>query len=488
MISLNPFSSAARPALAGQRGAISAAHPLAVSAGQQMLAAGGNAVDALIAAQAVLAVIAPDACGLGGDAFVLLHDRNGVRAINGAGAAPRDATEMAGDGAQSVTVPGLVDTWAHLAGHARLGLAAALAPAIRLARNGCRVDPGLAAARDAQQARLIAGGAADWALMQAAAGSRFVQPALARTLERIATNGRDGLYRGAVAQEMVSRVQAGGGVLGLHDLEPDAATELAPITVEIAGHRVHVQPPASQGVLLAMALNAWAKGGVDSANFDHLAIELTQAAFAFRNDVARGPALLDEPLTIDPDKAGLRGGPRSYLHTAGVSVADAEGTVASSLVSVFDDFGSGIYLPDSGFVLNNRGGGFTGGLNAFAPGARPIHTLAPALVEGPMGVVALSTPGADGQVQTLLQVLLGWLVQGRDLAQVVDAPRWRSEDGALLVEAGHPARDRLHAMGHKVRDTASGDMRFGAVTAAGLSDGTPFALGDWRRTTWAGVV
>lgn len=453
-----------------------------------MLAMGGNAVDALIAAQAVLAVIAPDACGLGGDAFVMLHDGQDVRAVNGAGPAPRDATHMTNDGAPSVTVPGLVDTWARLAVHTRLGLEPALDPAIRLAQDGCRVDPGLAAARDAQRPRLMAGGAEGWALMNAQAGDRLVQPALAATLQRIARDGRAAFYTGAVAQELVAVVQAGGGAMGLHDLLPDAATEETPITVEVAGHKVHVQPPASQGVLLAMALNAWAKGGFDPAARDHVAIELTQAAFAFRDDVARGADLLREPLTIDPARASLRGGPRSYLHTAGVSVADCDGMVASSLVSVFDDFGSGVYLPGSGFVLNNRGGGFTGGLNAFQPGARPIHTLAPALVDGPTGIIALSTPGADGQVQTLLQLLLGWLVKGGDLAQVVAAPRWRSEDGGLLVEAGHPSRDTLHALGHLVHDTPSGDMRFGAITAAGVSGGAPFALGDWRRTTWAGVV
>jgi gamma-glutamyltranspeptidase/glutathione hydrolase len=162
--------------------------------------------------------------------------------------------------------------------------------------------------------------------------------------------------------------------------------------------------------------------------------------------------------------------------------------VASSLVSVFDDFGSAVFVPEGGFVLNNRAGGFTGGANAFAPGRRPVHTLAPALIEGPGGVTALSTPGADGQVQTLLQIVLNWLVAGQDLAKVVAGPRWRSENGKLLVEVGHPARADLLARGHEVVDVASGDMRFGAVTAAGSFEGVPFALPDWRRNTWAGVA
>ena len=485
---LNPFSSPIRPALGGNCGAVSAAHPLAVAAGQQMLSTGGNAVDALIAAQAVLAVVAPDSCGLGGDAFVILHDGQDVIAINGAGASPARARQAASDGAHSVTVPGLVDTWALLAPRARLGLAVALAPAVRIAGRGCRVDPGLAAARDIQKPRLLAGGAVDWPLMSAKVGSTFRQPELARTLERIASEGREGLYAGPVGAEMIARVAAGGGALTEDDLVRPAATLEKPISLTFCGHYVHVQPPVSQGILLAMALNGWEGGGYDLAERDHIAVELTQAAFAHRDDVARGIDLLLEPLEIDPKAASLKGGPRSYLHTAGVAVADAEGMVTSSLVSVFDDFGSGVFLPNAGFCLNNRGGGFTGGLNGFGPGKKPIHTLAPVLIEGPSGTIALSTPGADGQVQTLLQVLIDWLAAGQDLAETVAAPRWRSEDGALLVEAGHPARDRLRELGHRVEDTASGDMRFGAVTAAGIECQAPFALADWRRTTWAGVA
>ena len=480
----NPFSSAPRPVLAGERGAVSAAHPSAAAAGQSMLMAGGSAVDALIAAQAVLAVVAPEACGLGGDAFVLLRDEDGTIAVNGAGAAPAAATGVAADGARSVTVPGLVDAWCLLAPRGRLGLAAALTPAIRLAREGCRADAGLVVARDAQADRLRAGGGEGWSLMGLAAGDRFVQPALAATLERIADAGRDGFYAEQVGEEMLARLGAGGSAMAPGDLAAPSAFLLAPLVLDVPGGRLSVQPPASQGVLLAMALQACLRGGRPT---DHLAVEATQAAFAHRDEVGRGVALLDEPLEIDPGRAGRRGGPRAYLHTAGVAVADAWGNVASSLVSVFDDFGSGVFLPRAGFVLNNRGGGFTGGGNAFAPGARPVHTLAPAILEMDGTILALSTPGADGQVQTLLQVILA-LLGGADLADAVAAPRWRSEDGRLLVEAGHPARDDLAARGHDVVDVGAGDMRFGAITAAGLASGTPVALADWRRTTWAGTA
>jgi gamma-glutamyltranspeptidase/glutathione hydrolase len=488
---LNPFSSAIRPALGGRRGAVAAAHPLAAAAGQRMLAEGGGAVDALIAAQAVLAVVSPDACGLGGDGLALVRAPGAPPvAVHGAGPSAARATHAATTGGAGVAVPGLVDAWAALqARWGRLPLAALLAPAIEAAEDGLRLDPALAGARDRQRDRLLAGGAQDWALMTLAAGGRLVQPALARLLRRIAAEGRAAFYEGETASAIARAVQRTGGALREDDLAAPAALVGPPLTIRFHDATLHVQPPPSQGVLLAMALRTWEAGGFGAAApLDHLGVELTQAAFAFRDEATRGEALLSEPLAVDPDRASGRGGPRAYLHTAGVAAADAEGCVASSLVSVFDDFGSAVFVPEGGFTLNNRAGGFTGGANAFAPGRRPVHTLAPALVETQGRTVALSTPGADGQVQTLLQILLHWLARGRPLPDSVAAPRWRSEDGQLLVEAGHPARDDLAARGHAVVDTPAGDVRFGAVTAAGLWDGAPFALPDWRRTTWAGVA
>ncbi len=489
MISLNPFSSSLRPCIAGRRGAISAAHPLAVAAGQQMFFSGGNAADAQIAAQAVLSAVAPEACGLGGDSFAVLKSRDELVAINGAGRAPADAESVSDDGAQSVTVPGMVDGWDRLATRGRLGLRACLQPAIECADQGVRVDPGLIAARNVQAKRLREGGADDWALMSLSEGGKWKQPELAKALTLIAENGSSAYYSGSIAAVIQDVLATRGSAMSLRDLAAGAAAESEPLTVTFEGHDVHMQPPASQGVLLSMCLKAWAEGGYSASNpsADHIAVELTQAAFAFRDQVSRGANLLTESLEIDLGKASLRGGPRSYLHTAGVATADADGMVVSSLVSVFDDFGSGVFVPEYGFVLNNRGGGFSSGLNRFEPGKRPIHTLAPALVEGPLGCIALSTPGADGQVQTLLQILLGWLGRGDDIAQVVAQSRWRSEDGKLLVETGHHARDDLADRGHLVVDTHGGDMRFGAVTLAGQSDNSPFALADWRRNTWAAV-
>jgi gamma-glutamyltranspeptidase/glutathione hydrolase len=253
--------------------------------------------------------------------------------------------------------------------------------------------------------------------------------------------------------------------------------------------RIATQPPMSQGVLLNMAAVGMSRfADLPVELDDHIAVELTEAAFAYRADVSQGSALLEHLLAADPQKASNRGGPRAYLHTAGVAAVDAQGRVVSSLVSVFDDFGSCVYVPELGITLNNRGAGFTEGANAFAPGKRPVHTLAPILVHTPQGVLGLATPGADGQVQTLLQILVALQREGVDLAQAVARPRWRSEGGKLLIERSHPRRDALAALGHQVVALPDGDVRFGAVVCAGWIDEGPIGVADWRRETAAAVT
>ncbi|WP_199498873.1 gamma-glutamyltransferase [Mesorhizobium denitrificans] len=485
------FASRERPVLVGRGGAISAADPFAAAAGQEILCRGGNAVEAMIAAQAVLAVVAPNACGLGGDMLCLIREPGGrTRAFNGTGAAPRKLTHVANDGGASITVPGIVGAWSTvLAAYGRLPLHTILQPAIKLARLKMPVTPSLMRALQDQRARLERNGAAQWQLLSARAGQLVTQEELAMTLDRIGKEGAHAFYSGVCAQAIVSAVQRQGGALDLDDLEAHETVVTEPISIDFKGMRLLVQPPVSQGVLLAMATKGlFELGEIPADRIDHAGIELTEASFAYRDQVVRGASLLDEKLQIDLNRAANRGGPRAYLHTAGVSVADRHGNCAASLVSVFDDFGSAVYVPECGFTLNNRAGGFTSKPNDAMPGKRPVHTLAPAILETPHGPLGLSTPGADGQVQTLLQVICGLTIEKLDLARVVGRPRWRSENGKLLIEKSHPQKENLAELGHKVVEMPDGDMRAGAVTAAGFIDGSPVAVADWRRTTWAGVV
>jgi gamma-glutamyltranspeptidase/glutathione hydrolase len=229
-------------------------------------------------------------------------------------------------------------------------------------------------------------------------------------------------------------------------------------------------------------------GPLEARQRDHACVELTQSSFAYRDRVSEGAALLAVPLPVDLDRASRRGGPRAYLHTAGVAASDASGMTVSSLISVFDNFGSAIYVPAGGFTLNNRAAGFTSPPNECAGGKRPVHTLAPVLIETEHGCVALATPGADGQIQTLLQLLSAIFVEGADIASAIAQPRWRNENSRLLVESAHPHLNGLADYGHDVIPIEDGDPRFGAIVCAGIEQGQPFCCADWRRQTWAGVV
>ena len=485
------YASRERPVLVGRTGAVAAADPFAAAAAQEILITGGSAVDAMVAAQAVLAVVAPDACGLGGDMLCLIREPGGqTLAVNGTGAAPKRLGKVTSDGGASVTVPGMVDAWAvALERYGRLPFTRVLEPAIRLARLGMRMPTSLVRAVQQQRPRLDRYGALRWGLLSAAAGDLVIQNELALTLDRIGKEGSGAFYRGDCAEAIAAAVKAHGGTLDTDDLASHRTIMAEPVAVAFRGARLLVQPPISQGVLLAMAARALAAlKTLPDNRLDHAAIELTEASFAYRDRSGEGDALLASQLPLDMDKASHRGGPRAYLHTAGVAVADRHGSCVASLVSVFDDFGSAVLVPECGFILNNRAGGFTRAPNEAAPGKRPVHTLAPALLETARGPIALSTPGADGQVQTLLQVLSGLVIEGIDLATAIGRPRWRSENGLLLIEESHERRALLASLGHRVTPMPDGDMKAGAVTAAGFIDDAPIACGDWRRLTWTGIV
>ncbi|MEW5421469.1 gamma-glutamyltransferase [Amorphus sp. 3PC139-8] len=487
----DPFSSEARPVLEGRRGAVSAAHPLAVAAGQEMLVAGGNAVDAAIAAQAVLCVVAPEACGLGGDMLALVRGPDArITAINGTGLAPAGYQGERPEGANAITVPGIVCAWCEASERfGSLSLGHCLQPAIEIARAGFRIPNRLETARNEQHTRLLEGGAGDWALMGLGRGGRFVQPALADLLSAIGDTGRVAFYQGEIADAIASAVGALGGRLAAEDLAAHETVLAEPNVTRFAGVDVATQPPMTQGILLNMALNGLEQAGAladDQA--DHAGVELTEAAFSYRARVGEGKALLDQKLRINLERAQRRGGPRAYLHTAGVATSDADGMVVSSLISVFDDFGSCVFVPKGGFVLNDRAAGFGAAPNDPAPSKRPVHTLAPSMVTAKDSVLALATPGADGQVQTLLQVISKIYRDGRDVASAIAAPRWRSENRDLLIERSHPEIAALRRRGHSLKVLDDGDSTFGGLVVAGINDGAPLAGADWRRETWCGVA
>ncbi len=480
----------ASPTVHGRKGAASAAHPWAVDAALRALDAGGCAVDGAIAAHAVTCVLLPHAAGLGGDLLALVRTGDGeCLAVNGCGAAPtKPMPGVLTEGGTSVTVPGLVSAW--LSMHERWGrlpLETLLEPAITLARDGIIPGPSLSRAAHCHRDRLDRYGAMGWPHLDQ---NPWQQPALARLLGRVSRGGRSAFYEGDIADAVVSAAEAGGGTLSLADLSAHKTEVCAPLTCELPEGTLLVQPPPTQGVILARSLRWLTEQGpsVGEEVTDHLLVELAEAAFLDREGSRRGAALLDTDLQVLLGPARRRGGPRGYLHTAATAVADRDGMTVSSLISVFDQFGSGVFVPEAGIILNNRAAGFTSGENAYQPGGHPVHTLAPAMIASDRGSLALATPGADGQVQTLLQVIVALIWRGAPLDEAISALRWRSQDAELLVERGHPAGPHLRESGHVVRDLDPGNDLFGAVAAAGWHHGIAFAAADWRRTNSAAAI
>jgi len=480
---------------------VACGHPLGSAAALEVFLQGGNAVDAAVAAGAVLAVALPEACGIGGDALALVRPGGGgpTVAYNGWGVAPRDVSErIPADGGGTVPPPGAVRAWADMlaaAGTRELG--AVLAPAIRLATDGVPVGAPLLAARDAQRRRLERTAPA-FGLLEPALrpGSRWRQPELAATLRDLAEGGPDSFYGGSRAEAIARAVQADGGSLDAADLAAHRTLVRPPVEGVHGSARLTLQPPPSQALLALMALRAVAaRAPADRAQRAHLGVEAIEAAFAHRDEVAADGAedrLLALDLALDPERAQRRGGPRGYSHTTAVATADAEGTVVSMLVTVFDDFGSAVLVPEGGFLLTNRLTGCSAdpaSPNAPRAGRRPVHTLSPALVDLDDRTLALATPGADGQVQTLVQVVQALADDGLDLEAALAAPRWRSQEGVLEVEEDLPGdvRSHLEARGHALEVHPAGAGRFGAMAGVGAdaAAGTLLAAADPRREVHA---
>jgi len=489
-----------RPAARGCRGAAATGHPLATEAALEVFRAGGNAVDAAVAAAAALSVVLPEACGLGGDALFTVRARDGtVESFNGSGRAPAAFRgPIPSDGAAAATVPGFVAALedGHRV-HGRLDWRRLWQPAIRLGTHGFPAGHGLLRAVTRHRARLERG-ARGWDVSPDAVeiGAILRQPRLARTLAEIAADGAGPFYRGAVAAAIEARARADGGSLTVADLAAHETVRRTPLARPFRAALVHAQPPVSQAVLALMAL-----GVLDEAEDPrrgvraHVGVEAIEAAFQHRAEITEPGAaerLLEAELAVDLDVAQRRGGPAAATHTTAVATADPDGLVVSMVISIFDEFGSAALVPEAGFFLNNRMVGFAADAPADeVAGARPVHTLSPLLVEQDARAFAAATPGMDGQVQTLTQVLDAVLAEGVDLTAALDRRRWRSTDGRLVLEEGFEADAAalLAERGHELTWAPAGGQPFGATVVAGIDHrhGGVFAAADLRREAWAGA-
>lgn len=485
------------------RGVVAAPHRAAAEAGRLMLAEGGNAIEAMIAAAATIAAVYPHMTHVGGDGFWLIHQPGGrVHGIEACGFAGERATlrsyldrglyEIPTRGPlAALTVPGAIGGWrlanamAKAAG-GRLPRTAMLEPAIRAAREGYAVTR--------SQARLTVDklfelkdcpGFADTFLVDGkppAEGAVLKQAKLADSLEHLARSGFQDCYRGDIARELAADLEEFGSPVTRADLQAYYAVERTPLTLDHSLGRVFNMPPPTQGLASLMILGIVDRlealhGPVkpDTAAFVHRIVEATKRAFMVRDRVITDfdrlesdpatflteQALTREAMAIDMARALDWPQPAARGDTIWMGAADSEGRVVSYIQSIYWEFGSGLVSPRTGFLMQNRGASFVldpRAVNPLEPGRRPFHTLNPALaVTADRRVMAYGTMGGDGQPQTQAQFFERHLRHGQDLERALDAPRWLlgrtwgSAGTGLRLESRFDERlvKQLGRMGHQ---------------------------------------
>ena len=531
-----------RPDVRGVHGAVSSDHPLATAAGYAVLKNGGNALDAVVTMAGVLAVVRPHMNGVGGDAFGIFYDgeTGDVVGMNGSGRAGALATAsffeqagretIPGSGPLSVSLPGAVAAWDDaLARFGTISLAEALAPGIGYARDGFPVSSRLASdiaggSRGLNQPALdlyLPGGAPP------AVGSLLKNPALAATLERIATEGKKGFYHGFPAEAISAFLEREGGYLRAADFAAHETTWTAPIEGTYLDHRILVLPPNTQGIaqiaLMEMAAeHDLAAMGHNTADYLHTLIELKKLAFADRARWVADPEFADLPLDelLDAEylraraaeigtqaatdvSPGIDGSTSSDIRqgdaddsgdTVYITAVDQWGNAVSWIQSLFATFGSGLLEPQTGVVLQNRGALFTldpDHPNVIAPGKRPYHTLTPLMALNQDGSLAftLGTPGGDSQVQSLIQIVNNVFLFGMTPQAAIEAPRFRSYNGlGVDFEDRIPADvlSDLSGRGHEPRTVHGWTATFGGAQMIRVEpSGTFTAASDPRREAYA---
>ncbi|HEX8968030.1 MAG TPA: gamma-glutamyltransferase family protein [Chloroflexota bacterium] len=516
---------AGRQAMWARTAAVATGHPLATAAALRTLYEGGNAADAAIAAAGVLSVVLPDMCGVGGDVFALVFDPHTgrVTALNGSGRAASQlgnltrARPAEHTGPRLATVPGAVRAWADLL--ARFGtrsLRVLLRPAIDYASGGFPIGHRLALqiaryqpvlSRDpATSAVFLPGGRAP------ERGELLPQAGLAATLEQVADHGPDSLYTGSLAARLAGWCHQRGGHLSEADFAQQHSIWTEPLVGTYRGLTVCVSPPVSQALLLLLqaamlAGDDLAKAGHNSGEAVHLMVECKKRAFAARDRYLGDPDLVapfppellspgfarEQRATVTHEAFGpdrLADSQPAHANTTYLAVVDAQGMAVSLIQSIFNDWGCGSLAADTGILLNDRLLGFSwdpSSPNHVAPAKRPVHTLSPSLIldDGALRMV-LGTPGADAQVQTLMQLLVNLLDHGMELQAAIDAPRWRSgSEGDVLLERRVPVStaEDLTRRGHHVVWGADWDTRTGGAQAILLDprSGSLQAAADPRR-------
>jgi gamma-glutamyltranspeptidase/glutathione hydrolase len=491
---MRDFQFPGRSPLRVTEAAAATSHPLASAAALDVLRAGGNAIDATIAAAAVLAVVEPQSTGIGGDGFMLYAPKGGgkVIAYNGSGRAPQKATldwyraqgfdSVPTYGVHAVTIPGIVDTWCRVhADHGSRPLETLLVPAIRYAEEGYIVGDRVAFDWALCAERFAAIPDVDPVLFPGGrvprAGEKMRDPRLAETLRRIARHGRDGFYTGPVAEDIVGHLKSLGGVHEMEDFAAAAGEYVEPISTGYRGVDVFQMPPNNQGVTALLMLNIL--GGFDLGQLDpvgaerlHLEIEAGRLAYRDRDALIADPKQAEVPVKallardyadrlrglIRRDRA-LTSLPPPLLQnsdTVYLCVVDRDRNAVSMINSTYHSFGSGVVAPKSGVILQNRGSSFRldpAHPNCIAPGKRPMHTIMPGMaVKDGKALMPFGVMGGAYQPFGHVHLLTNILDYGMDPQAALDCARVFIDSGQVEVERSVPAAAwrGLEERGHKV--------------------------------------
>ena len=504
----NPYSTTRIPIFA--RNVVSTSHPLASTAGLRMRLLGGNAVDAAIAAAAVMTIVEPVSNGLGSDAFALIWDGKELHGLNASGRAPQAWTpeyfkrkypgsNVSGGntppkrGMDAVTVPGAVGSWAAMSERfGKLPFAELMQPAIDVAERGYLLTPVVqqkweAATPELQGLPGFANAFLPWGRAPKV-GELFQFKAAAKGLRAIAATKGGAFYGGEIAEAVVKFSQANGGSHTLKDFVDYQPEWVKPISKNYRGHTLHEIPPNGQGIAALIAIGILdqfdvAGLAVDGVDSQHLQIEAMKLAFADVYKYVAEPSsmavtpeqMLDDAYLasraklIDMKKAQdfgagnpVKGG------TIYLSTADEDGMMVSFIQSNYMGFGSGCVEPEFGISLQNRGHGFSldEGINQVAPGKRPFHTIIPAfLTKNGKPVMSYGVMGANMQPQGHMQTLVRMLDYKQSPQAACDAPRWRYNAGfEINVEAAmnQATVQGLTERGHRMEVINDSYQDFGA--------------------------
>jgi gamma-glutamyltranspeptidase/glutathione hydrolase len=502
----NPYPTVRTPVFA--RNVVATSQPLAAQAGLRMLAAGGTAIDAVVAAASTITLTEPCSNGLGSDAFAIVWDGERLHGLNASGWSPaswdlayftrKHGSSYPKRGWDSVTVPGAIAGWAALhEKFGRLPFEQCLQPAIDYAERGYAVSTIVKRKWDAHVGTLAKEpgqiGWADHFMPRGRApevGERFVLQGAADTLRRIAaTKGRD-FYEGETAAKLVAHSTAHGGAMSAADLAEYRADWVDTIHMDYGGKRLHEIPPNGQGIAALMALGILKHFDVaslppDSAECRHLQIEAMKCAFAdvyahvadIRHMRVSPAQLLDPAYLAERARLIRRDRATEFRHgtpppggTIYLTAADSEGRMVSFIQSNYMGFGSGVVVPGTGVSLQNRGHCFSldpAHPNVVAPRKRPFQTIIPAFLTEADGRPRMSfgVMGGNMQPQGHMQTLSRMLDHGQNPQAACDAPRWKVNRGLDIDVEASMERDvveRLRAMGHVMAPVADPYMDFGS--------------------------